>query len=66
MKVNVFNSKMVLYGDSLETVAKYLGISRQTLDMKLSGGSEFKQDEIKKLIARWNLTPEEVTEIFFN
>ena len=65
MKVNVFNSKMALYGDTIESLAEYLEISRQTLSMKIQGKSEFKRDEIDKIISRYHLTPEETHEIFF-
>lgn len=65
MKTNVFNSKMALFEDTIEELAEYLGISRQTLYSKMQGKSEFKRDEIDKIITRYNLTPEETHEIFF-
>ena len=66
MKVNVFNSKMALFEDNIETLAEYLGITRQTLSSKIEGTSEFKRDEIDKIITRYKLTPEETHEIFFS
>ena len=66
MKVNVFNSKMALYGDTIESLAEYLEISRQTLSWKIQGKTEFKRDEIDKIITRYELTPEETHEIFFS
>jgi plasmid maintenance system antidote protein VapI len=66
LKANVFNSKMALFEDSIDSLAEHLNISRQTLSMKISGKSEFKRDEIDKIIARYNLTPEETHEIFFS
>lgn len=66
VKVNVFNSKMALNEDTVDTVAEFLGIKRNTLRAKLNGTSDFKRNEINKLIARWNLTPDETHEIFYS
>lgn len=66
MQSKLFRSKMVLHDDTLQTVSEYLGITRQTLAEKLQGTSEFKQTEIDRLITRWNLTPHEVVQIFFD
>ena len=65
VKRNLFNSKMALYNDNLTTLADHLGISRQTLTLKLDNKSDFTQSEIKKIVIRYNLTPEEMDEIFF-
>ena len=66
MQSKLFRSMMVLNDDTLSTVAEYLGITRQTLAEKLQGTSEFKQTEIDRLITKWNLTPHEVVQIFFD
>lgn len=66
MQSKLFRSKMVLHDDTLLTVSECLGITRQTLAEKLQGTSEFKQTEIDRLITRWNLTPHEVVQIFFD
>lgn len=66
MQSKLFRSKMVLQDDTLQTVSECLGITRQTLAEKLQGTSEFKQTEIDRLITRWNLTPHEVVQIFFD
>ena len=57
---------MTLYGDTQKTVADALNVSEQTVGDKVNGLSDFKQSEIKVLIDRWNLTPSQVDEIFFN
>lgn len=57
---------MALFNDSIESLADYLEISRQTLSEKRDGKSEFKRDEIAKLMVKWNLTPEEVVDIFLS
>lgn len=64
LNVNMFHSKRVLYGDDLSNLAEYLGISRQTLSAKISDNADFKKEEIRKIIIRYKLTPEETFEIF--
>ena len=67
MNKNMFVSKMKLFGDTQEVLAKDLGISLTRLNEKINEteGAEFWQHEIKFFIIRWNLTPEEVVLIFF-
>lgn len=64
MKVKLFKSKMALNGDDIESLSEFLGVSRQTLSAKINGKYQFKQNEITKIAARWNLTPEDVYEVF--
>lgn len=64
IKQNVLFSKMALYEDSIEDLAAYLRITRQTLLCKIKGRSEFKGSEINLIAARYHLTPEEICEIF--
>ena len=66
MKQNVFYSKMALFEDTVEELAEHLGITRQTLTQKIIGESEFKRDEMDKIITRYKLTPEDTHEIFFS
>lgn len=66
MKKNVFNSKMALFDDSIESLADHLEISRQSLAEKRDGRSQFKQDEMTKIMIRWQLTPEEVVDMFLS
>lgn len=65
MNKNAFKSVMVLHGDTQKTVADALGVSEQTVGDKINGVSDFKTSEIKILINRYNLTPDQVDEIFF-
>ena len=54
-------------GDSQKFVAEnVLGISEQTLSSKVNGETDFKHSEIKTLIDRYGLTPEQVDTIFFD
>ena len=67
MNKNKYRSKMALFGDTNETVAKYLGITPQRNSAKVNGtrGAEYTQGEIALLKSRWSLTAEEVDAIFF-
>lgn len=61
----LLKSKMTLNEDTLETLAEYLHISRQTLYFKITNRTDFTQSEIKAIIIRYALTAEETNEIFF-
>lgn len=65
---NKFVSKMKLFGDTQSIIAEELGISLSGLNAKINetNGSQFRQSEIEFFRIRWNLTPEEVVEIFFD
>ena len=67
MNKKMYRSKMALFGDTNESVAKYLGISPQRNSAKVNGtkGAEYTQGEISKLKIRWKLSAEEVDQIFF-
>lgn len=58
---------MKLNGDTGNTLASYLGIARATFSMKINEtkGSEFTQGEILAIKQRYDLTPEEINNIFF-
>lgn len=68
MKKNLLEAKMKIHGDIQSDLAEAIGISLQTFNYKLNGknGAEFSQSEIQKIKTRYNLTSEEVDEIFFN
>jgi len=54
-----------LYGDTGGTLAKALGLSPQWFSRKLNEkNAEFTQGEIQAIKDRYNLTAEEVDEIF--
>lgn len=64
-KASQLKSKMNLYGDdTINSLADYLGIARQTLSRKLSGEADFTQTEMSLIKIRYNLTDEEFTQIF--
>lgn len=53
--------------DNQGKLAEYLGISQQTLSKKINEkeGAEFSQTEIKLIKEKYNMSAEEVDEIFF-
>ena len=67
MNKNMLISKMKLFGDTQETLAKALDMSLTTLNAKINetNGSEFWQHEITAIKIRYHLTAEEVDMIFF-
>lgn len=68
MKKNLLEAKMKIYGDTQSDLATALGIRLSTFNEKLNGthGCQFKQREIQIIKDRYNLTNEEVGEIFFD
>ena len=64
MNKNAFKSVMVLYGDNQISTAKALGISRVALCDTINDRYEFRLSEIKVLCDRWELTPQQVYDIF--
>ena len=60
--------KVVLerFGQTQNDLAELLGISYQSVSIKLNGHKDFTQTEIFKIMIMFNLTPEEVVDIFFN
>jgi len=68
VKVNKLKAKIVERDLSIQTVAKQLGMNRSTLYRKLKRGSgeAFTVGEVRKLSEILQLTPDEITEIFFS
>lgn len=68
MNKKALKSKMALFEDTGGKLAEALGISRQRLSAKMNEtkGAEFVQGEIQIIKERYNLTPDEVSEIFFD
>lgn len=55
-------------GDTQETLARAIGISVQRFNAKINetGDAEFTQCEIKNIKEKYQLTPIDIDEIFFN
>ena len=58
-------SKMVLHKDTMQSLAKHLGISRQTLSGRMNGHTAFKAHEVMSIADRYDLGSDEIVEIFF-
>lgn len=64
-----FRAQMMKHGDKVNDLAKYLNLHPRTLYYKYSGKcnrAAFTLDEIKKIMERYKLTPEEVVRIFLS
>lgn len=68
MNKAMLRSKMALNGDTGGDLAEYLGISQVTFSRKINetDGAEFSQNEVSMIKARYDLTPDELVDIFFN
>ena len=65
MNTKLLRSVMVLNGDTNATLADFLGITEQSVSNKINeNGTEFKQGEIAKIKARYNLDSDMVDRIF--
>lgn len=67
MNKNLLESKMKLYADKRKDLAEALSISTTRLSAKINctHGAEFKQSEIEVIANRYDLTSEEIDNIFF-
>lgn len=67
MNGKLLRSKMILYGDTNATLASALGISSSRFSAKINetNGAEFVQSEIEKIKTRYDLTGQDVVDIFF-
>lgn len=66
MNKALLRSIMALNGDTNATLADFLGITEQSVSNKINeNGTEFKQGEISKIKARYNLESDMVDRIFF-
>lgn len=66
MNGKLLRSIMILNGDTNATLAAYLGITEQSVSNKINeNGTEFKQGEISKIKAKYNLDSATVDRIFF-
>lgn len=67
MNIALFRYYAETNGDKMRDIAKSLNKSIATVSNNLNGRKgEFSRADISKLKKRWQLTPEQVDEIFFN
>lgn len=67
MNTRLLKSRMTLYGDTQLSLANYLRLSTTRLNMKINetDGAEFTASEISDIVRRYELTADEINEIFF-
>jgi predicted transcriptional regulator len=66
MKKELLRSIMVLHGDTNKDLADYLGITEQSVSNKINeNGTEFKLGEMKRIAYRYNLSSDQIDDIFF-
>ena len=59
-------SVMALHGDTIKSLARYLGKSDQIVSRKINEKeTEFKQGEIAAIKRRYSLTSDQIDQIFF-
>lgn len=66
MNKRLLQSKMDDYGDNYASLAKAMGRSIQTFSAKMNNKSDWIQREIMFIQDRYNLTSDDVIEIFFD
>ena len=64
LNTKAFKAKMILNDDTNETLSKVLHKSIPNVSNKINGKSPFNINELTILKSRWNLTLEEIDEIF--
>ena len=65
MNKALFKCHMSLNGDSVESLAEALNIHPVTLYDKINRVAPFKSPEMESIVRRWNLTGDEIKDIFF-
>ena len=65
MNQKLLRIKMLNGNDNQSQLAEYLGLSPVTMSQKMTGKTQFKAEEIAKIVWKYNLTPQETYEIFF-
>ena len=65
VNVRLLKSKMVLHDDTPDDLAVELGVHRATVYAKMRGDSDFTVPDIMTIKNRYNLTAEDVDDIFF-
>ena len=65
INTQLLKAKMILNSDDASDVSQAMKISTATFSAKLNNKKEFKAEEIYVLINRYDLTPQEVMDIFF-
>lgn len=65
MNLTYLNDRISLSGITITALADKMGISRQSMYLKMSGERDFKTSEVEKLCEILRLTAEERALVFF-
>lgn len=65
MDIDYLNEVIAASGKTIKSIALKMGLSRQSLYLKMNGKREFKASEVYKLCEILRLTNEEKERIFF-
>lgn len=65
MKPNMVRAQMALHNDTLESLAAKMGTTSRTLGDKINEKVPWKLDELVKFKAVYNLSADEMDDIFF-
>ena len=63
MNERFLKAEMIIFGDDLNSLAQYLGMTRQTLARKMKEAT-FTQEEMNKIKNRYDLSDERFVQIF--
>lgn len=66
MNSQLLKAQMVRVKDTLAELSAVLGCTPGTLSLKINGKSEFTQNEIALISRHYQLSAEEIKEMFFN
>lgn len=66
INATLLKSVMVLHGDGQKALAEKLGICQPSLSNKLKGATPWMDSEIKAVSDVYNLTPQQIYDIFLN
>lgn len=65
MNKQLFKAEMIKHGDTQTTLADAMGIPQSALSARINGKTDFRENEIKFIRKRYNLTPDLTILIFF-
>ncbi len=65
MNSNLLKSVIVRNGDTQEKLAEAMGLPTSALNMRINGRIEFRRNEINFIKQRYELSSEEIDNIFF-
>lgn len=65
MNTQELKAEIMRHGDTCQSLAEFMGISKPTFSHKINGKAEFTRSEIKAIVNRYNLSAQRMAEIFF-